>query len=154
FSLSLSLSLELAAGAGVFSGAGVANRVPAVVSVRTRTRPRRTRVARARPWSRMELLSKTDAKRRQSVSQGPRRAWMTAGLLSLAAVGGISVIILASFVLMEGRFLYFPTRRLAAKPESFGLRADELSLLAEDGVRLHGWWIKGVGGRVLLFFHG
>ena len=79
---------------------------------------------------------------------------MTAGLLSLAAIGGIFVILLASFVLLEGRFLYFPTRKLAAKPESFGLRADELSLLAEDGVRLHGWWIKGVGGRALLFFHG
>jgi fermentation-respiration switch protein FrsA (DUF1100 family) len=55
---------------------------------------------------------------------------------------------------MEGRFLYFPSRGLAATPESFGLRADELSLLTEDGVRLHGWWIKGVGGRALLFFHG
>ncbi len=79
---------------------------------------------------------------------------MTAGLLTAAAAVGISILVLASFVLMEGRFLYFPTRTLAAKPESFGLRADELSLLAEDGVRLHGWWIKGVGGRALLFFHG
>lgn len=55
---------------------------------------------------------------------------------------------------MEGRFLYFPTRELSATPGAFGLRADELSLLTEDGVRLHGWWIKGVGGRALLFFHG
>jgi len=84
----------------------------------------------------------------------PPRRFVTAGLLTAATIVGISVIVLASFVLMEGRFLYFPTRTLAAKPESFGLRADELSLLAEDGVRLHGWWIKGVGGRALLFFHG
>lgn len=55
---------------------------------------------------------------------------------------------------MESRFLYFPARSLSATPESFGLRADELSLLTEDGVRLHGWWIKGVGGRALVFFHG
>ena len=55
---------------------------------------------------------------------------------------------------MESRFLYFPARSLSATPESFGLRADELSLLTEDGVRLHGWWIKGVGGRALIFFHG
>jgi fermentation-respiration switch protein FrsA (DUF1100 family) len=79
---------------------------------------------------------------------------MTAGLRALAVLAGISVIVLASFVLMEGRFLYFPTRTLAANPASFGLRADELSLTTEDGVRLHGWWIKGVGGRALLFFHG
>jgi len=55
---------------------------------------------------------------------------------------------------MEDRFLYFPVRALAATPESFGLRADELFLHTADGVRLHGWWIKGVGGRALLFFHG
>ncbi|HEY1250749.1 MAG TPA: alpha/beta fold hydrolase [Thermoanaerobaculia bacterium] len=79
---------------------------------------------------------------------------MTAGLLTLAVLLGIFILVLASFLLMEGRFLYFPTRTLAAEPSSFGLRADELSLLTEDGVRLHGWWIKGVGGRALLFFHG
>jgi len=55
---------------------------------------------------------------------------------------------------MEGRFLYFPARSLAATPESLRLRADELFIQTEDGVRLHGWWIKGVGGRALLFFHG
>lgn len=55
---------------------------------------------------------------------------------------------------MESRFLYFPTRALAATPQSYGLRADELFVQTEDGVRLHGWWIKGVGGRVLLLFHG
>jgi fermentation-respiration switch protein FrsA (DUF1100 family) len=55
---------------------------------------------------------------------------------------------------VESRFLYFPTRALAATPQSYGLRADELFVQTEDGVRLHGWWIKGVGGRVLLLFHG
>ena len=55
---------------------------------------------------------------------------------------------------MESRFLYFPTRALAATPQSYGLRADEIFVQTEDGVRLHGWWIKGVGGRVLLLFHG
>lgn len=85
---------------------------------------------------------------------GSRRSFWTAGLLVAAVLAGIAVLLLTSFVLMEGRFLYFPSRTLAATPESFGLRADELSLLTEDGVRLHGWWIKGVGGRALLFFHG
>ncbi|MEP6995292.1 MAG: alpha/beta hydrolase, partial [Acidobacteriota bacterium] len=55
---------------------------------------------------------------------------------------------------MEGRFLYFPTRELAATPQALGLRAEELSVLTEDGVRLHGWWIQGVRGRAVLFFHG
>jgi fermentation-respiration switch protein FrsA (DUF1100 family) len=55
---------------------------------------------------------------------------------------------------MEGRFLYFPARELAATPEAFGLRARELSVETEDRLRLHGWWIEGVRGRAVLFFHG
>ena len=55
---------------------------------------------------------------------------------------------------MEDRFLYFPVRELAATPEASGLRAQELFVETEDGVRLHGWWIQGVRGRALLFFHG
>ena len=83
-----------------------------------------------------------------------RRPFLTVGFLAATTLCGIAVLLLASLVLMEGRFLYFPVRSLAATPESFGLRADELFVQTEDGVRLHGWWIKGVGGRALLFFHG
>ena len=79
---------------------------------------------------------------------------VTAGLRAAGALAVIAVVLLSSSVWMEGRFLYFPTRPLAATPESLGLRADELFVRTEDGVRLHGWWIKGVGGRALLFFHG
>ncbi len=77
---------------------------------------------------------------------------LAAGLM--AACTTIAAGILASFALMEDRFLYFPTRELAAGPETFGLRAEELSPVAEDGVRLHGWWIRGHGRRAVLFFHG
>jgi fermentation-respiration switch protein FrsA (DUF1100 family) len=83
-----------------------------------------------------------------------RRPFLTAGFLAGATLVGMAVLLLASLVLMEGRFLYFPTRSLAATPETYGLRADELFVETEDSVRLHGWWIKGVGGRALLFFHG
>ena len=82
------------------------------------------------------------------------RRFLTAGFLKAGGLFGIAVLLLASLLRMEGRFLYFPTRSLAATPDSFGLRADELFVRTEDGVRLHGWWIKGVGGRALLFFHG
>jgi fermentation-respiration switch protein FrsA (DUF1100 family) len=55
---------------------------------------------------------------------------------------------------LEDRFLYFPLRRLDALPADYGLRSEELSPIASDGVRLHGWWIHGGGDRVLLLFHG
>jgi len=56
--------------------------------------------------------------------------------------------------LLEGRFLYFPLRRLDAKPADYRLRSEELRLTTSDGVRLHGWWIHGGGRRVVLLFHG
>jgi hypothetical protein len=64
------------------------------------------------------------------------------------------ILILVILVLRQDRLLYFPTHALASSPPAFGLRADDLILRAEDGVPLHGWWIKGEGRRALLFFHG
>ena len=55
---------------------------------------------------------------------------------------------------LEDRFLYFPLRRLDALPADYGLRSEDLSPVASDGVRLKGWWIKGGGRRVVLLFQG
>ena len=55
---------------------------------------------------------------------------------------------------LEDHLLYFPLRRLDAFPADYGLRSEEISPIASDGVRLHGWWIHGGGDRVLLLFHG
>jgi fermentation-respiration switch protein FrsA (DUF1100 family) len=55
---------------------------------------------------------------------------------------------------LESWFLYFPTRTLDAEPRAYGLRADDLELATDDGVRLHGWWLYGRGERVLVWFHG
>lgn len=71
--------------------------------------------------------------------------------LSLALVW-VGMIVLLVF--MERRLLYFPIRTLAAEPADYGLRAEELHLTASDGVRLHGWWIRAKGERVVVLFHG
>jgi fermentation-respiration switch protein FrsA (DUF1100 family) len=82
------------------------------------------------------------------------RSVVTAGFFAAALVVAAVVLFLVVFVLRQDRLLYFPTRRLAAAPAAFGLEADEVKVAAEDGVRLHGWWIRSGGLRVLLFFHG
>jgi fermentation-respiration switch protein FrsA (DUF1100 family) len=79
---------------------------------------------------------------------------VTRGLVPVAAFLGILIGILAISLGMEDQFLYFPTRTLAAVPADYELEAEELSLEAEDGIRLHGWWIRGDGRRALVFFHG
>jgi len=62
--------------------------------------------------------------------------------------------LLALLAAREGSFIYFPSTALVARPEDYGLEAEELFLRAEDGIRIHGWWIRGDGERALLFFHG
>ena len=68
------------------------------------------------------------------------------------ALGWLALVGLLA--LQERRLIFFPTRTLAAAPADFGLRADELSITAADGVTLHGWWIEGPGDRVLIWYHG
>jgi fermentation-respiration switch protein FrsA (DUF1100 family) len=82
------------------------------------------------------------------------RPLLTAGFLAAGFVLLVAVLLLAVFVLGQNRLLYFPTRRLALTPAALGLDADELAVVTEDGVRLHGWRIRGAGKRALLFFHG
>jgi len=82
------------------------------------------------------------------------RPFVTAGLLvvGIALVGLVLIAIV--LVLKQDRLLFFPTRGLASGPEAFGLRAEALSIRTEDGLSLHGWWIKGNGRKALLYFHG
>jgi fermentation-respiration switch protein FrsA (DUF1100 family) len=82
------------------------------------------------------------------------RPLLTAGFLAAGIVLLAAVLVVAVFVLGQNRLLYFPARRLAATPAALGLDADELSVVADDGVRLHGWRIRGAGKKALLFFHG
>jgi fermentation-respiration switch protein FrsA (DUF1100 family) len=72
-------------------------------------------------------------------------------VFTLAAVWAALIAIMS---VMESRFLYFPVRALDATPSDYGLRSEELHLTASDGVRLHGWWIRAGGERVVLLFHG
>ena len=68
------------------------------------------------------------------------------------ALGWLVLVGLLAF--QERRLIFFPTRTLAAAPADVGLRAEELSITAADGVTLHGWWIEGPGDRVLIWYHG
>lgn len=55
---------------------------------------------------------------------------------------------------VERSFIYYPTRRLEATPRDYGLAFEELRLTAEDGVRLHGWYVPGRRATTLLWCHG
>jgi uncharacterized protein len=55
---------------------------------------------------------------------------------------------------MEARFIYYPSRTLAADPASVGLRFRDVTFAAADGVDLHGWLIAGRTPTTLLYSHG
>ena len=60
--------------------------------------------------------------------------------MSLAALALLAwVALVGLLMLQERRLIYFPSRVLSATPADFGLRAEELSITASDGVALHGW---------------
>jgi fermentation-respiration switch protein FrsA (DUF1100 family) len=80
----------------------------------------------------------------------PRRAlrFLARILILLVVVGGV-------ILLLEKQLIYFPTRAHDATPSGMGLAHEDVELLAEDGVRLHGWFLPAQGSRLtVLVFHG
>jgi fermentation-respiration switch protein FrsA (DUF1100 family) len=66
--------------------------------------------------------------------------------------------VLAAVYFGQASLLYFPgipSRELSATPLDIGLEYEDVAFTAEDGVRLHGWWIPHPRPRaVLLHLHG
>jgi len=56
---------------------------------------------------------------------------------------------------LEHSLIFFPTQELLATPQDYGHAYDEVELITDDSLHLHGWWIPASPERgVLLFFHG
>jgi fermentation-respiration switch protein FrsA (DUF1100 family) len=76
---------------------------------------------------------------------------VTIGMAVLLAVATVS----GAMVLMEERFIYFPTGELAATPRSAGLSYQDRWITADDGVRLHAWYLPNPeAGFTVIDFHG
>lgn len=55
----------------------------------------------------------------------------------------------------EWKSLYVPSRVIDATPAEVGLAFEDVDFVAEDGVRLHGWWIPNPQARgTILYCHG
>jgi uncharacterized protein len=70
----------------------------------------------------------------------------------------IYLTIVALVWVFQDRLLYLPnmpTRSLEATPAEWGWEYEAVDLTAEDGTRLHAWWIPAPDARAsLIFFHG
>lgn len=73
--------------------------------------------------------------------------------LRVALLAGAGFLALLFF--NQSKMVYLPQRDLTASPAAVGLRYEEVSFRAKDGVMLHGWFIPSDAARgVLLFCHG
>jgi len=73
------------------------------------------------------------------------------------------LIYLAFFILLfflyvrylESKSVFYPSRLLASTPEAIGLAYENVSIMTEDDVHIHGWLVKAPSAKsTLLFFHG
>ena len=56
---------------------------------------------------------------------------------------------------LEQMFLYFPDQAVVMTPATVRLKYDDVFFSAEDGTRLHGWYLPGEPSKpVLVFCHG
>jgi len=54
----------------------------------------------------------------------------------------------------EKGIVFFPDPVLIGTPADYGLEYEEVFFTAEDGVKLHGWWVPQPGAPLFLWFHG
>lgn len=55
----------------------------------------------------------------------------------------------------QGQLLYQPGRAMARTPQDIGLGYENVTLVTDDGYRLHGWYLPArLGEWTVLFFHG
>jgi hypothetical protein len=80
----------------------------------------------------------------------------------IAIIGAAYAALCAVLYLLQDRMLFLPSipgRAVTATPADAGLRFEDVTLTAADGVRLHGWWVPAPGRaprtrRALLHCHG
>jgi fermentation-respiration switch protein FrsA (DUF1100 family) len=54
----------------------------------------------------------------------------------------------------EKGIVFFPDPVLIGTPADYGLEYEEVFFTAQDGVKLHGWWVPRPGAPIFLWFHG
>lgn len=80
---------------------------------------------------------------------------MRGAILTVALVAATYVVLCLLALLFQKRLTFFPDRRLMATPEEIGLAYEDVVVVAEDGVQLHGWFVpRGESRAAVLFCHG
>ena len=79
-----------------------------------------------------------------------RAAKFGIGLAVILVVG----LLVRQMSILDQLMVYFPERGMHSTPGDVGLDYEDVSLVAADGARLHGWHVPGKSDTTLLWFHG
>jgi fermentation-respiration switch protein FrsA (DUF1100 family) len=77
------------------------------------------------------------------------------GLLLLIGFGAYLVVVVLTYFL-QPRYVFFPSRQIAATPGQLGIKYETTSIRTSDGLSLDGWYVPTEQRHrgVLLFLHG
>lgn len=89
------------------------------------------------------------------VDQSKRRYWLGFCWRVFRVVLVVYAALIALLLIFQPRFVFIPSRRLAATPDEWQLPYEEVALVTSDGVRLSGWFIPVEGATTtILLLHG
>lgn len=75
--------------------------------------------------------------------------WIFGGLLT------VYVAIVGLMYFFQSHLIYHPTKSIPATPGSFGINYEDVHFQAQDGTKLHGWYVPAGKARgTVLFQHG
>jgi fermentation-respiration switch protein FrsA (DUF1100 family) len=84
-----------------------------------------------------------------TVGKHIRRHWILEALILFAVGFAMTPHRLERF------FVYYPSRQLEGDPGDLGLSFEDLTLVTDDNLKLHGWFVPGRDARLtILIFHG
>ena len=96
----------------------------------------------------------TDA--RKTISEKPLWRRVLRGLARVGFLVGVPLAVALVFLsLFEHSMIFYPDRKVLEDPSRIGLAFEDVEVVTDDGVRLHGWWVPREGAEVaVLWFHG
>lgn len=87
-------------------------------------------------------------------NSGLRRLGRAGAVIGTGLALGLMVLAAIIWTQIERRYLFFPTSEITYTPGQAGLDYQEIFFLTEDGLQLHGWYVRGATDLTWLWFHG
>jgi pimeloyl-ACP methyl ester carboxylesterase len=87
---------------------------------------------------------------------GVPRTWASRLAWPAFRIAALLVVLSAIMLIFERKLIYYPQRAHDVTPRQLGLACEDLTLTAEDGVRIHAWYLPPPGEPrfTVLFAHG